>query len=83
MTPRAYLHRKEQIEKWVTLQRIGIEQTKLGFQEEWDKTLQMIEETQKNVDFTKLKLQNGDSNSYSQASSRNNQSKPSRNILID
>ena len=47
LTPRTYQKKKEQIEKWVSLQKREIEQTKLGFKEEWQKTVQMIEETQK------------------------------------
>ena len=43
----------------------------------------MIEETQRNVDFTKVKLLNqADSNSYSQ-SSNHNPNKPARSIFID
>lgn len=69
MTPRTYKHRQQQIERWVTLQRQEIEQTKLGFKEEWDKTVQMIEDTQRNVDMTRVKINSAllgvDSNSYS------------------
>ena len=44
----------------------------------------MIEETQRNVDFTKVKLLNqADSNSYSQQSSNHNLNKPPRSIFID
>ena len=45
MTPRTYKKRQQQIERWVTLQRLDIEQTKQGLKEEWDKTVQMIEDT--------------------------------------
>lgn len=76
MTPRTYQQKKLKLEKWVSIQRKEIEQTKQGFKEEWEKTVQMIEETQKNVDNMRIKIAsaintNGmDSNSYSQASSR-------------
>ena len=39
MTPRTYKKRQQQIERWVTLQRLDIEQTKQGLKEEWDKTV--------------------------------------------
>lgn len=84
MTPRTYQQRKQKIEKWVSVQRAEIEKTKQGFKEEWEKTMQMIEDTQKNVDNMRIKIAsaintNGaDSNSYSQASSRYNNGKPPR-----
>lgn len=49
--------------------------------------MQMIEDTQKNVDHMRIKIAsaiNGaDSNSYSQASSRQNNGKPPRSYFID
>jgi hypothetical protein len=45
----------------------------MGFKEEWDKTLAMIEETQKGVDQMKIKIGN---DSASQASSRANNQNP-------
>lgn len=89
MTPRTYQQKKLKIERWVSIQRAEIEKTKQGFKEEWEKTVQMIEDTQKNVD--KMKIIIGsvvnnnvtDSNSYSQPSSRFNGGKPPRSILID
>jgi len=89
MTPRTYKQRSLNIEKWVSLQRQEIAKSKQDFREEWDKTIQMIEETQKNVDYMKLKLNNSgadSSGSYSQASSRQNNNakdKRSQSILID
>jgi len=67
LTPRTYQAKKEQIEKWVRFQKREIEQTKLGFKEEWQKTVNMIEETQKQLEFSKEKLNGAlcESNSYS------------------
>ena len=56
MTPRTYQQKKLKLEKWVSIQRKEIEQTKQGFKEEWEKTVQMIEETQKNVDNMRIKI---------------------------
>ena len=51
---------------WVEKQEI--EKTKTTFQEEWDKTVQMIEDTQKNMDQMKSKMGVGISGSASAAS---------------
>lgn len=39
MTPRTYQQKKLKLEKWVSIQRKEIEQTKQGFKEEWEKTV--------------------------------------------
>lgn len=49
-SPRTYHAKKEQIDRWVHIERMEIEKTKVTFQQEWDKTVKMIEETQKSVD---------------------------------
>jgi len=49
-SPRTYSQRKDQLEKWVHLEQQEILKSKNQFQEEWDKTVNMIEETQKNVE---------------------------------
>ena len=49
-SPRTYTQKKEQLEKWVQIETEDIQKTKKQFQEEWERTVQMIEETQKNVD---------------------------------
>lgn len=68
VTPRSYSAKKEQIERWVSLERAELEKTKQSYKEEWVKTVSLIEETQRNVDLMRGKI-NGDSNSFSQASS--------------
>jgi hypothetical protein len=55
-SPRSYQEKKNQIDKWVDIQKQDLQKTKLVFQQEWDKTVQMIEETQKNVDQMKEKV---------------------------
>jgi hydroxymethylglutaryl-CoA reductase len=49
MSPRTYTQKKEQLERWVHLEQEDIQKTKVKYQEEWDKAVKMIEETQKNV----------------------------------
>lgn len=50
------------------MEKQEIERTKTTFQEEWDKTVQMIEDTQKNMDQMKTKMGVGVSGSASAAS---------------
>ena len=44
-SPRTYKTKKQQIDRWVQVEKQEIERTKTTFQEEWDKTVQMIEDT--------------------------------------
>jgi hypothetical protein len=44
-SPRTYTQKKEQLEKWVSIELEDIQKTKNQFQEEWTRTVQMIEET--------------------------------------
>ena len=44
-SPRTYTQRKEQLEKWVKIEMEDIQKTKNQFQEEWERTLNMIDET--------------------------------------
>ncbi len=53
LSPRTYSQKNDQLEKWVTLEMEDIQKTKNQFKEEWDRTLEIIEETQKNVDIMK------------------------------
>jgi hydroxymethylglutaryl-CoA reductase len=55
-SPRTYHARREQIDKWVHIERLEIEKTKVTFQQEWDKTVKMIEDTQKSVDEIRSKI---------------------------
>ena len=70
-SPRTYKHKKQQIEGWVQVEKQEIEKTKTTFQEEWDKTVQMIEDTQKNMEQMKTKM--GVSGSVSAASMQKQQ----------
>lgn len=45
LSPRTYTQKKDQLEKWVSLEQEEILKSKKQFQEEWDKTVHMIEET--------------------------------------
>lgn len=49
MSPRTYTEKKEQLERWVRLEQDDIHRTKVQYQQEWDKAVKMIEDTQKNV----------------------------------
>lgn len=80
ISPRTYSSKKQQLEKWVKVESEEILKTKKQFQEEWQKTLQMIEETQRNVDFMreKMKIQIDNTSSkhhqFNSHSSRNSSS---------
>ena len=45
LSPRTYDMKKEQLEKWVKVEQEEIKKTKIAFNEEWKKTVQMIEDT--------------------------------------
>lgn len=67
LSPRTYTQKKDQLEKWVSLEMEDIQRTKNQFQEEWDRTLQMVEETQKNADIMREQIwahQNSESNHH-------------------
>ena len=68
VSPRTYKTKKQQIDRWVQVEKQEIERTKTTFQEEWDKTVQMIEDTQKNMDQMKTKMGVGISGSASATS---------------
>lgn len=70
-SPRTYKAKNQQIDKWVQIQKQEIEQTKTNFQEEWDKTIQMIEDTQKNVNHIRTKMNLGPSLSAQKVNSNN------------
>ena len=55
-SPRTFQLKQKQIDRWVQVQQQEIEKTKSTFIEEWEKTIQMIEDTQKNVDQMKSKM---------------------------
>jgi hydroxymethylglutaryl-CoA reductase len=55
-SPRTYNQRKEQLERWVTLEREEIQRSKKQFHEEWEKTVRMIEDTQKNVNIMREQI---------------------------
>jgi hypothetical protein len=66
-SPRTYTQRKEQLEKWVKIEMEDIQKTKNQFQEEWERTLNMIDETQKNVDMMREQIRvhsNAESNHH-------------------
>ena len=67
-SPRTYKTKKQQIDRWVQVEKQEIEKTKTTFQEEWDKTVQMIEDTQKNMEQMKSKMGVGISGSASATS---------------
>ena len=50
LSPRTYDNKKAQLDKWVLVEQEEIKKTKIAFDEEWKKTVQMIEDTQKNVE---------------------------------
>ena len=58
-SPRTFQLKQKQIDRWVQVQQQEIEKTKSTFIEEWEKTIQMIEDTQKNVDQMKSKMFQG------------------------
>ena len=55
-SPRTYQSKQEQIEKWVSIERKEIKKTKEAFKAEWEKTVQMIEDTQRNVEKMRERL---------------------------
>ena len=79
-SPRTYVSKKETLEKWVQLESEEIKKTKKQFEEEWQKTLKMIEDTQKDVDSMrqkmKIQIDNNSKNNlqFNSQSSRNSNS---------
>jgi hypothetical protein len=58
-SPRTYSLKKGELERWVHLEIDEITKSKRQFQEEWDRTVQMIEETQRNVETMREQIRVG------------------------
>jgi hypothetical protein len=53
VSPRTYMSRKKELEQWVTKEKEEIIETKKVFEEQWKKTANIIEETQRNAELMK------------------------------
>jgi hypothetical protein len=56
ITAKDYQAKRDRIERWVHVQKEDILKTKMVYQQEWDKTVQMIEDTQKQTNETRQKI---------------------------
>lgn len=56
MSPRTYDLRRKELETWVVKEKEEVKKTKKAFEEQWQKTALIIEQTQKNQDIMKRLL---------------------------
>ncbi len=57
ISPSSFKRRQVKLESWVTLERTQIEQAKVGFKQEWEKTMLMIEQTKSDQEFMRSKVE--------------------------
>lgn len=56
ISPCTFKQRQVKLEKWVTLQKSQVEHARVGFKQEWEKTMYLIEQTQSDQDFMRSKV---------------------------